>query len=269
MRILFFGDIVGNRGIASISSSLGKIKEQYKASFCIVNGENAAGGFGLRYSDYRLLRDAGADCVTLGNHYDDHHFVSDYIEETHALVRPCNLIHFDYGYGSLVFEVEGVTIRVTNILGTAFMKEQVNSPMASLTDVLGEEKAMIHIVDYHAESTSEKATFAYLFDGRVSAVIGTHTHVQTNDARILPKGTAFMTDVGMCGNLESVIGYEPTSVINRIIYNGPVGVRIGEDGPLLVNAVLLDIDEATGKARNIEPIYWVDGKERTYGQKDL
>ncbi len=265
MKILFFGDIVGNRGIASISSSLAKIKERYGASFCIVNGENAASGFGLRYSDYRLIREVGADCVTLGNHYNDHGFVEDYIEETHALVRPCNTQNFDYGYGSIVFEVEGVTIRVTNILGTAFMKEQVNSPMVSLSEILEEEKADIHIVDYHAESTSEKATFAYLFDGKISAVIGTHTHVQTNDARVLPKGTGFMTDVGMCGNLESVIGYEPTSVINRIIYNGPVGVRIGEEGPLMVNAVLLDIDPTSGKTISMKPIYYINGEERIYG----
>lgn len=265
MKILFFGDVVGNRGIASISSSLKKIKERYGACFCIVNGENAAGGFGLRYCDYRLLREAGADCVTLGNHYNDHGFVEDYIEDTHALVRPCNTRYFDYGSGSIVFEVNGVTIRVTNVLGTAFMKEQVNSPMAALTDILDEGKADIHIVDYHAESTSEKATFAYLFDGRLSAVIGTHTHVQSNDARILPKGTAFMTDVGMCGNLESVIGYEPTSVINRIIFNGPTGVRIGEEGPLLINAVLLDINPETGRTESIRPIYWIDGEERVYG----
>ena len=265
MNILFFGDVVGNRGIASISSYLGKLKERYDARFCIVNGENAAGGFGLRYSDYRMLRDAGADCVTLGNHYNDHGFVEGFIEDTHCLVRPCNVRGFDYGFGSLVFSVEGITIRVTNILGTAFLKEEVNSPMAALTDVLAEEKATVHIVDYHAESTSEKGTFAYLFDGKVSAIIGTHTHIQTNDARILPKGTAFITDVGMCGNFESVIGYDPTSVINRVIYNGPVGVRIGEDGPLMINAVLLDVDEYSGAVRAIKPLYFINGEERIYG----
>ena len=266
MNILFFGDVVGNRGIASISSYLGKIKERYNASFCIVNGENAASGFGLRYSDYRMLRDAGADCVTLGNHYNDHGFLEGYIEDTHALVRPCNVRDFDYGFGSVVFDCGSVLIRVTNILGTAFMKEEVNSPMVALTDILNnEEKIALHIVDYHAESTSEKGTFAYLFDGKVSAIIGTHTHIQTNDARILPKGTAFITDVGMCGNLESVIGYEPTSVINRIIYNGPTGVRIGTEGPLMINAVLLDVDESIGKVRAIKPLYYIDGEERIYG----
>lgn len=265
MRILFFGDVVGNRGIASISLYLGKIKEKYGASFCIVNGENAAGGFGLRYSDYRMLRDAGADCVTLGNHYNDHRYTEGFIEDTHALVRPCNVRDFDYGFGSIIFEVGDISIRVTNVLGTAFLKEEVYSPMATLTDILNEERADVHIVDYHAESSSEKATFAYLFDGKISALIGTHTHVQTNDARILPKGTAFITDVGMCGNLESVIGYEPTSVINRIIYNGPVGVRVGQDGPLMINAVALDIDEDNKSVTSIRPLYFIDGEERVYG----
>ncbi len=266
MNILFFGDVVGNRGIASISSYLPVLKERFGARFCIVNGENAAShGFGLRYGDYRMLRDSGADCVTLGNHYNDRRYVERFIEDTHALVRPCNVREFDLGQGSIVFDVDGVKIRVTNVLGTAFLKEEVYSPMAVLTDILHEEKADIHIVDYHAESSSEKSIFGYLFDGKVSAVLGTHTHIQTNDARILSKGTAFMTDVGMCGNYDSVIGYDPTSVINRIVYNGPVGFHIAEEGRLMINAILLDIDETTGLTRKVKPLFYVDGEERIYG----
>ena len=269
MRILFFGDIVGNAGITAVSDVLSSLVTKYGVDLVIANGENATRGFGLNYRDCLALREAGVDVITLGNHWRGRSSIDDFCEEFDALVRPYNLRDYDFGQGYVTVDVHGVPVTVTNLLGTAFMKEEVLSPSVCMSDILSEAPEGIHIVDYHAESTSEKATFAYYFDGQVSAVVGTHTHVQTNDARLLPQGTAFISDVGMCGAYQSVIGFEPKSVIDRIYYGGPTPMQISEEGERCINAVLLDFDDETYLATDITPLFYIDGKERVYGQKDL
>lgn len=265
MKVLFFGDIVGNPGITAVSDVLPMLVRRFEADLVIANGENATDGFGLSFRDCARIKEMGVDVITLGNHWRTRKAIDEELEEFDTLVRPYNVRNYDLGQGYVTVEVHGVPVTVTNLLGTAFMKEEVNSPMAALQDVLDEAPDGVHIVDYHGESTSEKSLFAHYFDGTVSAVLGTHTHVQTSDARVLPQGTAFISDVGMCGAYESVIGFEPKSVIDRIYFGGPSPMSISEEGDVCINAVVLDIDEETYLAKSIRPLFYVNGKERVYG----
>ena len=253
MRILFFGDIVGKVGRNAIKVFLPKLVDKYHIDFVIANGENATHGKGLIEKHYDDLIDAGVDCITLGNHYMSKDNILSYIDDATCLIRPLNLTKEFGGAGSLLFNVNGINIRVTNILGTAFMKEELSNPYYSLKELLekisGEDS--IHIVDFHAEATGEKMSFGYAFDGEVSAVLGTHTHVQTNDAKILENGTAFISDVGMCGAANGVLGFEKHSVINKTLFGNNERFTIDEKDTPMVNAVVLDIDDHSKKAKEI------------------
>ena len=256
MRILFFGDIVGEVGRKAVLNNVEKLVNKYQIDFVIANGENATHGKGLIERHYEELIDGGVDCITLGNHYMSKDQILDYIDDATALVRPLNLSKRIGGVGTTLFNVHGVKIRVTNILGVAFMKEEVSSPYYSLkqlTDSLADEDS-IHIVDYHAETTSEKIAFGYAFDGVVSAVIGTHTHVQTNDARILDNGTGYITDAGMCGDANGVLGFEKNSVMNKTLFGNNSKFEIDVNAQQMVNAVVIDIDDRTKKCREIFPV---------------
>lgn len=256
MRILFFGDIVGKVGRNAIKHYIDKLVEKHQIDFVIANGENVTHGKGLIEKHYNELLDDGIDVITLGNHYKSKHQIFDYIDDADCLVRPINVIKDIGGTGSLLLEHEGIKIRVTNILGTAFMDEEVVQPYQALKDLLdsiGDEDS-IHIVDYHAEATGEKIAFAYVFDGAVSAIIGTHTHVQTNDAKILDNGTGFMCDVGMCGAYNGVLGFEKSSVINKTIFGQPTRFTVDENAQEMINAVVLDIDNDTKRCKEIFPV---------------
>lgn len=261
MRILFIGDIVGKIGRRIVKEKLEYFVDKYNIDFVIANGENATHGKGLIRHHYEELINAGVDCITLGNHYNSKNELAKYIERVDCLIRPINLLNEYPGLGSIVFDVDGVSVRVTNILGSAFINEEVNSPYLSMLDVLAdEEKAAIHIVDYHGEATGEKQCFGYAFDGQVSAVLGTHTHVQTKDARILEKGTAYISDVGMCGYADGVLGFEKESVINKIVYGKQSKFELLNDGRGLFSAVVLDINEIDGKCEEIFTIYFEEEK---------
>jgi metallophosphoesterase (TIGR00282 family) len=252
MRILFFGDVVGEAGREAVRLSLPRLRKEHRPDFVIANGENATHGKGLSEAHHRFLIEAGVDCLTLGNHW---HAVSDidrYVDKVPDLVRPLNLLNYSSGAGSRLFLEKGLPIRVTNVLGTAFMEETVESPYAAMSRLLSSSAPAIHIVDFHADSTSEKAIFAYYLDGKVSAVIGTHTHVQTNDARILPAGTGFLTDVGMCGASDGIIGVERNSAIRRIVYGEDVHFAYDPEAPKMIAFALIDIDEATYKTKAIQ-----------------
>lgn len=262
MKILFLGDIVGKVGRRVVVNNLEKLVKKYQVDFVIANGENATHGKGLIEKHYYELLNAGVDCITLGNHYLSKDRILDFIEDADALVRPLNLSKRIGGEGSRLFSVNGVNIRVTNVLGTAFMKEEVASPyysLKSLIDTLQNEDS-IHIVDYHAEATGEKMCFGYVFDGLVSAVLGTHTHVQTNDAKILENGTAFISDVGMCGAANGVLGFEKNSVIKVTMFGEKDRFGFDEQDQGLINGVVLTIDETTHKALEIVPIKFLEEK---------
>ena len=235
---------------------------KYEIDFVIANGENATHGKGLNRNHYFELLDAGVDVITLGNHYMSKSEILRYINNVDRLVRPCNLLKEFPGEGSVVFDVNGVSVRVTNLLGSAFMDEEVNSPYYSLLNILSEEEpATIHIVDFHAEATGEKRAFAFALDGKVSAVLGTHTHVQTNDAHILPNGTAFISDVGMTGFADGVLGCTSETVVGKLIYGKQTKFQVPDEGRGIFSAVVIDVDEMTGLANQIFPIYYLEKDE--------
>lgn len=235
--------------------------DKYHIDFVIANGENVTHGKGLLRHHYLELIDNGVDAITLGNHYDSKNDLRKYINSTDRLIRPINLIHPYPGEGSIVYELNGVTIRVTNVLGSAFMQEEVNSPYYSLIELMDtEEKADIHIVDFHAEATGEKLCLAYALDGKVSAVLGTHTHVQTKDYKILEGGTAYISDVGMTGFADGALGFDKDSVVKKITFGSLSRFDLPDNGRGLFSAVVLDIDELTGKTKEIFPIYYLEEK---------
>ena len=253
MKVLFLGDIVGKVGRRTVKNNLEKLVKKYQVDFVIANGENTTHGKGLIEKHYYELLDMGIDCITLGNHYLSKDSLLTYIDDADALVRPLNLSQRIGGEGSRLFEVNGINIRVTNILGTAFMKEEVSSPYYSLKSLIDslESEDSIHIVDYHAEATGEKMCFGYAFDGLVSAVLGTHTHVQTNDAKIHKNGTAFISDVGMCGAANGVLGFEKESVMRVTMFGEKGRFGFDDEDQGLLNGVVIDFDDVTHKAREI------------------
>ena len=263
MKVLFIGDIVGKIGRRIVKEKLSYFVDKYNIDFVIANGENATHGKGLIYNHYNELISSGIDVITLGNHYDSKSEITRYIDRVDRLVRPVNLVKEFPGEGSVIFDVDGINIRVTNILGEAFINEQVNNPYYAMLEVMSEdENVAIDIIDYHGEATAEKMAFAHAFDGKVAAVLGTHTHVQTNDARILPKGTAYISDVGMCGEYDSILGFDTESVVNKTVYGSDKKFQLNEEGKGLFSAVVIDIDEITGLARDIFSIYYVEEEDR-------
>ena len=259
MKILFIGDIVGAIGRRMVKDKVPFFVEKYGIDFVIANGENATHGKGLVKHHYDEIISYGVDAITLGNHYDSKNEIEKYLDRVDRLVRPINLIRRFPGEGSVLFDFDGITIRITNMLGAAFINEEVNNPYMSMLDVLSsEEKVDIDIVDFHGEATGEKMCFALAFDGKVSAVLGTHTHVQTNDARILNKGTGFISDVGMCGLYDGVLGFEKDSVIKKTLYGEKSKFETPKDGKGIFNAVVIDVDENTGLTREIFPINFIE-----------
>lgn len=244
-----------------IKDHLSEIVEKHNIDFVIANGENVTHGKGLIRHHYFELIDDGIDVVTLGNHYDNKNDIRRYLNNVDCLVRPLNLLHEYPGDGSVVYDVDGVTIRVTNLLGEAMMPETVNNPYYSLIELMSNpdaEKATIHIIDFHAEATGEKYCLAHALDGKVSAVLGTHTHVQTRDYRILENGTAFISDVGMTGLYDGALGFDKDSVTRRIVYGEQSPFTIPEDGKGILSAVVLNVDEIDGHTKEIYPIYLIE-----------
>ena len=261
MKILFIGDVVGRVGRRMLKERIPYYVNKYEIDFVIANGENATHGKGLNRNHYFELLDAGVDVITLGNHYMSKSEILRYIDGVDRLVRPLNLLKEFPGEGSVVFEVNDVRVRVTNVMGSAFMGEDVNSPYYSVITLLSEEEPVtIHIVDFHAEATGEKQALAFALDGKVSAVLGTHTHVQTNDAHILPKGTAFISDVGMTGYADGVLGSTSETVVNKLIYGQQSKFQTPDEGRGLFSAVVIDIDDISGLAKQIFPIYYIENE---------
>ena len=261
MKILFIGDVCGKVGRRMLKERIPYYVDKYNIDFVIANGENATHGKGLNRNHYFELLDAGVDVITLGNHYMSKSDILRYIDNVDRLVRPYNLLKEFPGEGSIIFDVNGISVRITNLLGSAFMDEEVNSPYYSALTIMSEEEpATVHIVDFHAEATGEKQALAFALDGKVTAVLGTHTHVQTNDAHILPKGTAFISDVGMTGYADGVLGCTSETVVEKLIYGKQTKFQVPDEGRGIFSAVVIDVDDMTGLANQIFPIYYLENE---------
>lgn len=253
MRILFVGDIVGKPGREVLARMMPSLMAETSPDFVIANGENAAGGMGITKDTALEILQAGVDAITLGNHVWAKKDVYSFLDEEARLIRPANYPDGVPGRGWAVYSTgAGEQIGVVNLCGRVFM-DHLENPFRAADDILGTltAQANVIIVDFHAEATSEKAAFAWYLDGRVAAVIGTHTHVQTADERILPGGTAYITDVGMTGPADSVIGVKKELIISRFLTQMPSKFEVA-GGETLLSAVVIDVNPATGKAINIE-----------------
>lgn len=251
MRVLFVGDVVGKPGRRAVARLLPRLRDELGVDLVVLNGENAAGGAGLTAEIARELRDAGADVVSNGNHVWDQRQFKDEIGLLDFAIRPVNLPPNNPGRGWIVVK----EALVVNAIGRVFMGSADDPFRAvdAVIDQLGESAPKVRILDWHAEATSEKLAMGWHLDGRFSAVLGTHTHVPTADARVLPGGTALVCDAGMVGPRDSILGVRTDIIVERFRTGMPVRFQVAE-GPVVFNSVLVDIDEQTGRARSIERV---------------
>lgn len=257
MRILFLGDVVGRSGRDAVAEALPRLRAGLNIDLAVVNGENASHGFGIAPDMVKSLIAAGADAVTLGNHAWDRREIIPFMAGEKRLIRPLNYPDGTPGEGTVEIALhDGRRVLIVNLMGRLFM-DALDCPFRTMEALLtraqlGTTHAAI-LVDFHAEATSEKLAFAHMFDGAVSVVLGTHTHCPTADHQILPRGTAYMTDVGMCGDYDSVIGMNKDAAIARFLKKVPGDRLHPADGEATVSGVFIETDE-TGRATRIEPI---------------
>jgi len=251
MRILFVGDVVGRPGRDAVAALLPGLRSELRIDLAIVNGENAAGGAGLTAEIARELRASGADVITTGNHvWDQRQFIAE-IESLDFVLRPLNLPPNNPGRGALV--AKGAL--VVNAIGRTFMAP-ADDPFRAMEELLAARSGpvpAVTVLDWHAEATSEKLAMGWHLDGRVTAVVGSHTHVPTADARVLPKGTALVCDTGMVGPRDSILGMRPTVIVERFRTGLPKRFEVA-DGPVAFGGVLIDADDVTGAARSVERV---------------
>lgn len=253
MKVLFIGDIVGEAGRKALREGIFKLVERLKIDFVIANVENAAGGFGITRPVGEELFSLGIDILTSGNHIWDKKEAVSYIEGEKRLLRPANYPEDVPGSGSIIVNTSaGEKVAVLNVTGRVFMSQADCPFKVSKKEILKlKEHTKVIIVDFHAEATSEKSAIGWFLDGEVSAVIGTHTHVQTADETILPDGTAFITDVGMTGPVNSIIGIKKELILRKFLTYMPARFETAK-GPSIISAVVVDIDPASGHATNIQ-----------------
>ena len=261
MLLLIVGDVHGRPGRRILKERLPRLRTRYDARFIIANGENAAGGAGLSREVADEIFAAGVDVITGGNHIWQHRDAYELLDAEARIVRPLNYPPGVPGHGTTVAtSKDGVPVAVLNLQGRVFMPE-VDDPFRTVrAEIEGvRERARVIVLDFHAEATSEKIAMGWYLDGKISALIGTHTHVQTADERILPQGTAYISDVGMTGPRDGVIGMDRERILERFLTALPVRFEVAS-GPAQLNAVAVDVDEETGKARRIERILELDGR---------
>ena len=259
MRILFLGDVMGRAGRVAVAEWLAGLTARLKADFTIVNGENASGGMGLTGAHAKLILDAGADCVTLGDHAFDQKDMLSFIESEPRVLRPLNFSREAPGRGARVFtDQRGRKVLVAQALGQVFMKRPFDDPFSAVDQVLKAHPpgGMVQaaVLDIHAEATSEKMAMGHFCDGRASLVVGTHTHVPTADAQILPRGTGYLSDAGMCGDYDSVIGMQKDEPMRRFLTGMPRDRFTPAEGEATLSGVLVVTDDRTGRATGIEPV---------------
>ncbi|WP_061215121.1 TIGR00282 family metallophosphoesterase [Syntrophomonas wolfei] len=255
MNILVIGDIVGRPGRKAIRELLPQIQKDYKIVFTIANAENAAGGRGLSREVMKELLSHNIDVLTMGNHVWDNKEIFNFIDDEYRLIRPANYPPYCPGQGYHVYSAAfNQKITVINASGRVFLPS-LDCPFRVVDEIVSElqEESDYIIIDFHAEATSEKLAFAHFFDGRVAAVLGTHTHVQTADEKVLPGGTAYITDLGMTGPVDSILGMQKEQVIEKIIFQRPVRLEVAK-GACQLQAVVLNFDEASRKCISITRI---------------
>ncbi len=259
MRLLFLGDMVGRSGREAVFKNLPSLIDRWNIEFVIVNGENAAGGFGITEEIFNATLEAGADMVTTGNHVWDQREALVFADRQDRFLRPANFPEGTPGRGANIVEARnGARVMVTNIMGHIFMQPTLDDPFRCgeklLENVELGRDADVIFVDFHAEATSEKVCFAHFIDGRVSVVVGTHTHCPTADHQILPGGTAYISDVGMCGSYDSSLGMDKEEPINRFLTKIPKNRFEAASGEATLCGIGVDIDETTGLAQKIAPL---------------
>lgn len=263
ITLLHVGDLMGKPGRTCFARLLPRLRARFSPDFIVVNGENSAGGRGITPALARWFFDLGVDVITSGNHIWDQHDIGAYLDSEPRLLRPANYPAPAQGQGMVTVERRGKKLTVINLQGRAFMPP-IDCPFQK-ADALLEGVDGPVLVDFHAEATAEKKMMGHYLDGRVMALVGTHTHVPTADAHIMPRGTAYITDVGMTGSRESSIGLEFESVRPRMLYQLPARYEVAEADPWL-NAVVIQGDEQWGLATDITPVLWPDPGEQ--GQDD-
>jgi 2',3'-cyclic-nucleotide 2'-phosphodiesterase len=251
VRVLFIGDVVGGPGRRGLAAAMPGLGERYAPDLVVVNGENSAGGMGITEKTAKALFDAGAGAITTGNHVYRHREAYDFLDREQRVVRPANYPHANPGRGHVVVEAGGMRVGVINLSGGVGL-QVARSPFHEVDSILERVEADCVIVDFHAEVTSEKVAMGWHLDGRVAAVFGTHTHVPTADARVLPQGTAYISDVGMTGSRTSVLGVKPEQVLKRLITQMPVKFETAEDDVWVMGA-MVEIN-SEGLADSIEQV---------------
>ena len=259
MRLLFLGDMVGRSGRTAVWKQLPGLISDFSLDFVIVNGENAAGGFGITEDIFRQTLDAGADVVTTGNHVWDQREALQFAPHEDRFLRPANFPAGTPGHGSGVFmSRNGARVLVANIMGRVFMHPELDDPFQCVETELAScalgDQADAVIIDFHAEATSEKMCFAHFVDGRASLVVGTHTHQPTADHQVLSGGTAYISDAGMCGDYDSSLGMDKEEPLNRFLYKVPKGRFEAASGPATICGIGVEISDRTGLAEKIAPV---------------
>jgi len=251
MKVLFIGDVVGGPGRRGLAAAMPALRERFAPDMVVVNGENSAGGMGITEKTAKALFDAGADAITTGNHVYRHREAYGYLDRDHRVVRPANYPYANPGRGYTTIECGGRRVGVVNLSGAIGLKV-ARSPFTEVDAILEKIECDFAIVDFHAEVTSEKVAMGWHLDGRVAAVFGTHTHVPTADGRVLPQGTAFISDVGMTGSRTSVLGVRPELILEQLITQMPVKFETAEEDVWVMGAVAT-VNES-GLADSIEQV---------------
>ncbi len=254
IKLLFFGDIVGSQGREWVKEYLPRLKRKYQPTFVVANGENSANGRGITEKITKELFEAGIQAITLGNHTWDNKEIFDFIDREERMIRPANFPAGTPGKGITFIKSGEHELAVLNVQGRAFLPP-LDCPFLAADQLIEQAKKRTPFIflDFHAEATSEKQAMGWYTDGRVSAVVGTHTHVQTADERVLPKGTGYLTDVGMCGPADGILGMEREAVMKKFLTQLPVRFEVAT-GHTQLNAVLFTLERGTGKTLKIQRI---------------
>lgn len=261
MRVLFIGDVVGSLGRETVATYLPRLKKKYRPQVTILNGENAASGRGITGKIYKKFLQDGVDVVTMGNHTWDNRDIFEFIGDAKKMIRPANFPEGTPGQGMVFVKVNALELVVINLQARTFMTA-IDDPFTKIDELIEEarKKTPFIFVDFHGETTSEKQAMGWHVDGRVSAIVGTHTHVQTNDARILPQGTAYLTDAGMTGPYDGVLGMKKEAVLEKFQTALPRRFEVVETGRSILSGCVIDLDEKTGLAKSIATIQISDDR---------